>query len=468
MKVKRITRVGAAVAACLLLGTACASERSDTATPADEGVQNDDNAGESMFGTLQSPCGEGDASSATDQGVTADSITIGYGDDRGFTAAPGLSQEMGDAVAAMIGWCNEQGGINGREIDGNRYDAAYTQAPQVMQEACAQDFMLVGQGFAMDDAAEAIRVGCQLPSVPGFTIGANATMGPMKYSSVPLPVDFYNSAPLQLAAETFPAFRENMDLLGSTSSVVTVANDRIRSALESMDITPKNCGVVLNQEGDPSYVPFAERLKQCEVEALFSSDSPDAGQFNLLESIERVGIEPTYVFEATWYSDAVREWNASGAGDNINVGISFQPFENASEEPAVQQYLDIVNEQDGKTALLGMQATSSFLLWATAAQACGDDLTRQCMINELSQVNEWTGGGLHAETDPGNNMPASCALMVGLTGTEWEQVAPAEQGEFACDDEWILETDPATWNTELNDDRVSTAFLTEDVIEPTI
>ncbi len=80
----------------------------------------------------------------------------------------------------------------------------------------------------------------------------------------------------------------------------------------------------------------------------------------------------------------------------------FQPLENADKVPAVKQYMDLVEAKDGKVALLGMQATSAFLLWAQSAQKCGSDLTRQCVINELSKVHEWTGGGLHAPTDPGN------------------------------------------------------------------
>ena len=33
---------------------------------------------------------------------------------------------MGDAVKAMIAWCDAQGGINGRKIVGDYYDAAIT------------------------------------------------------------------------------------------------------------------------------------------------------------------------------------------------------------------------------------------------------------------------------------------------------------------------------------------------------
>jgi ABC-type branched-subunit amino acid transport system substrate-binding protein len=466
MKRLRAARLGVATLALVLFTSGCAGDREGTDGQTAGSGSTEAESGES-FGTLESPCGEGDASGATDQGVTDDSITIGYGDDRGFASIPGLNAEMGDAVSALIDWCNEQGGINGREIVGNQYDAAYTQAAAVMQEACTQDFMLVGQGFAYDEAAEPVRVGCNLPTVAGFTVGPNSSMGPMKFEPLPYPVDLYNSAPLQLAAEQFPEFSESLALVVSNSPPVQQGSAKVTRVLGEMGIEPKDCGVLLSAQGDASYVPFAERFKGCGVEALFTAASPGAGQFSLLESMARIGLEPTLMYEATWYNEAVTEWNAaSGAGDNLHVGLAFQPFENADEVPAVQKYLDIVGDAGGKQALLGMQATSAFLLWATVAKECGSDLTRQCMIDGLSQVTEWDGGGLHGPSNPGGNEPTSCAVLLDLNSAEWTQAVPEAAGEFECNDEWVLETDPATVGVTLDENRVSTKFLTDAVLTP--
>ncbi len=148
--------------------------------------------------------------------------------------------------------------------------------------------------------------------------------------------------------------------------------------------------------------------------------------------------------------------------------MTFQMIENADAVPAVKKYVELVTEQGGKTALLGMQATSSFLLWATAADACGSDLSRQCVIDELSRINEWDGGGLHAVTDPGNNMPATCGLVVKLTGAEYTQAFPAQAGTFECDDRYRVATDPSTWGTELGPDRIATKYLNPNIIRPTV
>ncbi len=81
-------------------------------------------------------------------------ITIGYGDDAGYQPAPGLSHQLSDAMKAMISWCNDQGGINGRKVVGNYYDAKVTEVTNAMTQACAQVFMLVGEGWVFDSGQE--------------------------------------------------------------------------------------------------------------------------------------------------------------------------------------------------------------------------------------------------------------------------------------------------------------------------
>ncbi len=158
--------------------------------------------------------------------------------------------------------------------------------------------------------------------------------------------------------------------------------------------------------------------------------------------------------------------NLDGLTEGINVTMQFQPFENKDAVPAVADYLSVMDANpDAKQGLLGMQSTSSFLLWATAAKACGSDLTRQCMINELSKVTSWTGGGLHAESNPGENLPPSCSLIMTVQGGTYVQTAPATQGEFYCAD-GTLETPESFWGVELNEDRIATTYLTDDILTP--
>ncbi|MFX1758490.1 lipoprotein [Rhodococcus gordoniae] len=474
MKLSAASKSMAGLFAIVVATSACASDRgadpsAGALAPAGAGAAVAGQSAEASFGTLASPCGPGEASGNTDQGVSDTEIRIGYGDDRGFVKSAGLNKEMGDAVTAMIDWCNAQGGINGRTIVGTNYDAAMTQANAVMQDACANQFMMVGHGFAMDQTSEQTRVACNLAAVPAFTVSPDAANGPMTYQGVPFPVDYANGSQWFQIAEMYPELLGEFDVIDSTMPTIISASTKIRSIAKAAGFTLKNCGVTLNYEGESSYAPFAEKFKQCGVKGLWTSRSPVPAEFNFVKALDQAGIDPILLGEATWYGNAAQAWNGeNGLLDNLHAGMTFQMIENADAVPAVKKYVELVTKQNGKTALLGMQATSSFLLWATAADACGSDLTRQCVVDELSQIHEWDGGGLHAVTDPGNNMPATCGLVVKLEGAEYTQAFPAEAGTFKCDDRYSVATDPSTWGTELGPDRIATKYLNPNVIRPTV
>ncbi|MFZ2175325.1 MAG: hypothetical protein WAW17_15095, partial [Rhodococcus sp. (in: high G+C Gram-positive bacteria)] len=89
-----------ALAASLALVSGCSADRGEDASaagPTSAVGAAASPTSEGAFGTLASPCGEGDAKGATDQGVTDTEIKIGYGDDRGYAKSPGLNREMSDA-----------------------------------------------------------------------------------------------------------------------------------------------------------------------------------------------------------------------------------------------------------------------------------------------------------------------------------------------------------------------------------
>src|SRR5579871_2945424 len=206
------------------------------------------------FGDLASPCGSGNATGATDQGVTDTTIRIGYGDDRGFPQSPGLNQQVGDAIRGLIKWCNDQGGILGRKVQGDFYDAAVLQANAVTGQACKVDFMLVGEGWGLDEAAEGTRVACNLAAVPAFTIGADFANGPMMYQAVPNPVDYLPASPYYQMAMLFPGLINKTDVIHSTLAQATeVAYNKDLEAMGAAGWTNVHCGVTINYLGEPDY-----------------------------------------------------------------------------------------------------------------------------------------------------------------------------------------------------------------------
>ena len=86
-------RLTAVLAAFLVVVAACSSDRGDEPAATDDGGTDTTEAESAQpasdsFGTLDTPCGEGDGGPAGDQGVSDDQVVIGYGDDAGFPASP--------------------------------------------------------------------------------------------------------------------------------------------------------------------------------------------------------------------------------------------------------------------------------------------------------------------------------------------------------------------------------------------
>jgi hypothetical protein len=181
----------------VLVATGCSRSKSSntTATTAAAGGTATTAAasGAGDFGTLKDVCGPGDAKGATDPGVTDTSISMATMSDPGYTAVPGLNQELFDAADAFVGWCNAAGGILGRKIVLHKRDAALTQVAAKMIESCqAPDFMLAGNGEALDATGVQQRLSCKLPEIAAYDVSAAAGTAPLSIDPIPVPNNMSN------------------------------------------------------------------------------------------------------------------------------------------------------------------------------------------------------------------------------------------------------------------------------------
>ena len=374
------------------------------------------------FGTLPSPCGKGHATGSTDQGVTNTSINLAYADDRGFSGIPGLDQEMGDAVKSMIAWCNAQGGIDGRKIVGDYYDTAITNVGPQMTQACKKDFMLVGEGIALDSLGEQTRLGCNLAAVPGFTVSPVVANAYEMYQASPNPADYSPTSSAYQATKLFGSKTQHAGEYNSTLSTQQSSMAKAVQAYTTAGWKFINCPFQVNYNGEANYTPFVQKLQGCGVQVVYNDSTPGPTLYGALEAAKVV--------------------------------------------PAVSQYLAIVHKYGGHVSQLGEQSTSSFLLWATEAKACGSTLTRQCMINHLSKVTNWTGGGLNASGNPSKNLPPNCGLLMKLQGTKWVQAYPKKLGTFDCSSKYVTQNTGSVVGTTLNAQRYATQYATGSVIKP--
>jgi ABC-type branched-subunit amino acid transport system substrate-binding protein len=449
------------VVAALLSAVGCAGRRGadpDAGATQVQGADQGQSEGAS-FGDLASPCGPGDASGTTQQGVTDESITIGYGDDAGYQGAPGLNHEMSDAVEAMIAWCNDQGGIEGRQVVGRYYDAKVLEASNAVQEACSQVFMLVGEGFALDGGAEPARLNCSLAAVPGFTGSSDLAMAPLMVQPVPNPTDVNNVQQAAALARAFPDEVQKTAIVYSSLPSTIDATEKMLGTFGSQGFRfLGDCTQTYAIQGEADWKPIALRLKACGAEMVYFSGTPIPHFENLLDAAHQIGYDPIWFSETNFATPQLADWNVSGYADRLYVRMMVTPLEQADVNPATQQYVDIVTAAGGDVSLLGAQATSAFLLWATAAEECGSNLTSACVLDELHRVHDWTGGGLHPSTDPGANTVGECGMVLRLQGDEYVQWAPEERGTFECDPSFVVEVDPpltSTASLKIDENRVS-------------
>jgi ABC-type branched-subunit amino acid transport system substrate-binding protein len=437
-----------AVALVVALGAvACGNDRkaSTTSTAGGGNVTTSTAPAGPTFGDAPLPCGPakaGETNTASDTGVTADTITIGAGDDRGYAQTPGLNKEMTEAIQAVAALCNKAGGINGRQIQVKTYDAAILAIQKAMTQACSDNlFFLVGEGFALDSNQEEVRLGCKLPAVPGYSVSSAFANAPLMYEPVPNPADQETSeAAVELARLQPDSITAAATLVGNFSATQET-RDKVLAAYPKFGFKfLANGKIEYSILGESDWTPFIKRLKDAGAKFVYWSGECT----NLLKAMQAAKLNnytAVWQTETNHYETKCADSNTDGAMNGLYIRMAFIPFEEASTDKAVQDYLKMIQDAGTKPTQLGMQSTSAFLLWATAAQSCGAQLTRQCVLDDLKNVHKWTGHGLHAPADPGGNNAPNCAVLLQLEGTKYVRVSPTKAGTYDCDPNSVVTVD---------------------------
>jgi ABC-type branched-subunit amino acid transport system substrate-binding protein len=453
----------AALLVVLLLAGACtrdedeAAETGDTDTTVEQADDGDDgnddgdgdgdgtNLDQGGFGDLDAVCSEGDGDAeldASDEGVTADSIRIGVFSDKGNTVASGLNREMYDVAEAFADWCNEHGGILGRQIEVDDLDAKLFEFEARINEACGTEFALVGGGAVFDDDPNDIRVGCDLPNIAGYVVTPRARTAELQVQPVPNPLHSMPMGHYQQAGEMFPEGTTQYGIMTGDLPATQLVRDQTVDALEIM-----GWEVVYDREytslGETGWRNFVQQMRDADVRILEFVGQP-ANLVQLVRAMDTEGWYPDLIVQqANFYDETFAEEGGAVAGNTLIRSV-FHPFEAADENKATQDYLDLMEEYNprGKVALLGAQGLSAWLLFARAATECGADLTRECLLEEAGSISDWTGGGLHAQQQPGNTEHSPCFLLLSVDGDGFaydEEATAPNDGLYNCEEDNIVE-----------------------------
>lgn len=437
-----------ALGICVLLVTAACGNRTDDAADEDglDGTGTSQTtvaaSGDDTFGTLEVPCGPGDASGATDEGVSDDKIVIGVITDKNAGAIRVPTAGIEPSMKAFVEWCNGLGGVAGRTLELKTYDAKLLNSLDAAKQACDdQPFALVGNGVVQDAPMAQPLVDCGLISISGYTATYPMTSSPLNVEPVPNLGDVYATGTAEYFAEHFPDAIEKSAIFFPTQSAAADQGERAIQAREALGyefIYTNSYPLIQND-----WATQVQTLKNKGVEYVTMVDTVNAA-IGMLEAMRDADYHPEVIDLGQQYYDSTLA--ASGVADGVFVQTNTQPFENPS--PAISRYVEILEAHDADAPItsLGVQAFSAALMFATVAADLGSDLTRDAVLEGARALQDWSGGGLHPPQDPGGDVTNTCTMIMRIENDEFVTIYPEGDAtdpaeSFDCDPEAFVEVE---------------------------
>lgn len=435
--------------ACALIVTACGSRVDEEVTqvgggdraPQGENATTGGEAGGGEEGAAsESPCGPGDASGATDVGVTDDSITIATIQDLDVPGVQGLFQQNLQAMQAFVAYCNELGGILGRRLELEEYDSKLTDHAAAVDQACGGSFAIVGQGAVFDDAGVPTARECGIPMVPGFTgspVAGGAT--DIMVQPIPNPPGTWAVGPGRFVLEQAPEAAEAAAMFKAPSAAEQRANQQVDTYEQlGFDFIIDETIGIGDQQTD--WAPRVEAFRDAGAKYVYVQ-AEDVDLANFLLEADAQGVEVEWADAGQQnYTPGFLE-TAGSAAEGVHVYATTVPFEEAETSEQLQLYLEWLERTNSGADpdALGVQTWSAGLLFATAAKELGSDLTREGLLDELHAITEWDGLGMHVPANPGENIGTDCYMYLTVEDGEFVREFPDEG--FECGENNRLETD---------------------------
>lgn len=429
--------------AAALLASACGASGST-------GKQADEDGGKKQPGTtavaddasfekLTDLCSDGDFSIKADEaGKGTDKLYLAVANDRSAQIRTGLNKVLYDSSVAFSKWCNDNGGIGGLKIQVIDADAALFNVETAMTTVCSDAFAMVGGGFVMDnlefsgkDSSDFHK--CKMIDIPGFAVSVEKTDSNGQVQPVPNPGTSVANTWMRDFKKLYPEDAKTWGVAyGDIPSLVFVKNKYLAAA---KDVGLNNVGTMkFPAINVADWTPYARRFIDLKASSLtFVAEVENLTGF-LAKAVEQ-GWKGRPLVETNMYEPML---SAEPAAEGTVMRMTYHPLEEKDEWPGVKKYLDI-NEKyvpGGDLGGLGIQGTSAWLLFVTAANACGKknngELTRTCILEEAAAVKDWTGGGLHGPQDPEPAKTAKaspCSLLMIVKDGKFERLYPEIDGE---------------------------------------
>ncbi len=340
-------------------------------------------------------CESGAGGTSSVRGVGAKTINIAVFNDESNTAVPGLEKEFVQFASAFADWCNASGGINGRHIVIDNRDAALFNSAQVTNEACQSDFMAVGGGLVLDQAAVPVREGCGLGQITGYTVSDAATAASLQVNPSNVNPKEVDAGWFATLAKKYPKAVKDAAMGAENNPSILEPEEKYEDAAKAMGWDVKTFQTAPLTVSD--WTPYVQQMATGGYQAVWPSDSGDIGPY--FQAMSTVGYNPAFVaLGVQFYADSTIKAMAGLHLPPVYVETSWWPLEMASQNPSTEQLLEVMHRYaNGDTVDFDdEEAAEAWLLWAKAASACGVNLSVSCVLNNAAAQRDWSAAGIEA------------------------------------------------------------------------
>ena len=378
------------------------------------------------------PCTKGKAKGATDVGVNDDTITIATIQDIGGIR-PGLFLSNQQAMKAFVAYCNSLGGINGRKLELVTYDSALLDAYPQYVKACDSSFAIVGEALGFDDAGLEPAEKCGIPSVAAMSATQRAA-SPLVFNPLPNPPGKFAVGKYLWLKKKYPGVNKRAAMIYPSTSKTKSTGEKQKAGMGEVGFDFAYTGV--SELNIVNWGPLVDQLRQHEstyVAMVYDVPGWAAFQRELVAQGVKV---PVMEANAAEYTPKYLE-QAGAAAEETIIPLSTAPFDDAKKIPELAAYLKWVKKIDGEPTSLGLQGWSSGLLFATAAQSLGSNLTRAGLVDALTAIHSWDGNGIQAPADPGGRVPSGCFLYMQVKNGKFVRLHPKKG--FDCSNPKVVD-----------------------------
>ena len=167
--------------------------------------------------------------------------------------------------------------------------------------------------------------------------------------------------------------------------------------------TSSDCDQTYPITGVADYRPYVQKLKDCGAEAVFTTDL-GTNFSNMLDAAKQIDFHPIWINTTTAYEQRLRqlEHQRQRRQPLLRQLVRAPRLHPRGHAPTPPTSSSSPSAGGDLSYSGGQVSTSSFLLWATAAKACGNDLTRDCVMTKLKAS---TAGTPAASAPPRTRAP---------------------------------------------------------------